>query len=192
MSSLSEMKDRLMQGGKPQTESIYFAHCADDVVAVKVVGRGSHTNSPALQMIADRFFSENERMRFIIDLAECQGMDSTFMGTLAGLTLRQKTAGTGLTIITHVTAQNRRSLDVLGLAHVLDVREDCANCEVPDSEFLEGRKPDLSKVERTLHMIEAHERLVNIDTNNEVRFQGVLEFLHDSLEREQERLQEEK
>jgi len=187
MSQLSEMERKFMeQSQQQQNDSIFFAVCAGDIVAVRVVGRGTHVNSPALQEVADRFLESNAATRFIIDLAECPSMDSTFMGTLAGITLRQRNAQAGLTILLHTNEQNRRLLDVLGLSRVLEFREESNGCQAV-GEFLEGRQPQLSKMDRTLHMIAAHERLVNVETENEVRFQGVLESLRESLDRERQR-----
>ncbi len=177
------MDEKVMEQSQQQCESIYYAACADDIVAARVIGRGTHVNSPALQELADHFFEKNTATRFIIDLAECPAMDSTFMGTLAGITLRQRNYHSGLTIILHANAQNRRLLDVLGLSKVLDFRDDGGECST-DIPFTEQAQPEMSRVDRTLHMISAHERLLNLDTNNEVKFQGVLESLRESLERE--------
>ena len=167
-------------------ESILFAVCADDIIAIKVVGRGTHLNSPSLQEVADEFFALNAATRFIVDLAECPSMDSTFMGTIAGITLRQRSAHSGLTIVLHANEQNRRLLDVLGLSRVLEFRDDGAECP-RNTEYVEGINPEMSRMERTLHMIDAHERLLNIDTSNEVKFQGVLESLRESLDKERNR-----
>jgi two-component sensor histidine kinase len=43
--------------------------------------------------------------------------------------------------------------------------------------------PEVSKLDRIIMMIEAHERLIDIDSSNEIKFKSVLETLHDSLER---------
>lgn len=173
-----------------QQESIFFAPCAEDIVAVRVIGRGSHLNSPALQEVADRFFGINPKTRFIIDLSECETMDSTFMGSLAGITLRQRKAQSGLTVIVHTNEHNRRLLDVLGLSRVLDFTDGVGTCDiVKEDQFIEGHAPEMTRLQRTLHMIQAHERLVNIDTNNAVEFRGVIESLKESLDRERTRLE---
>ncbi len=188
MRSLMEMRERLMDPVKPQNESVFFACCAADVVVVRVVGRGTHLNSPALQEITERFFHDNGATQFVIDLGECPGMDSTFMGMLAGIAIRQRNAHTGSTVLVNVNEQNHRLLEVLGLSRLLEIRDAHPHGEPDKLEFLEGRRPELSKLERTLHMIEAHEQLLNLDTENEVKFQGVLDFLKESLEREKMRL----
>ena len=73
----------------PPSETIYFARPSEDIVVFRIDGRGSHLNSPALQQIAETCLKENPQTRFVFDLQDCPTMDSTFMGALAGITLKQ-------------------------------------------------------------------------------------------------------
>jgi hypothetical protein len=111
-------------------------------------------------------------------------MDSTFMGTLAGISLRQKREGTGRTIVVNLGPQALRLLEILGMGHVLDVRESHEGAHADRRDFRPGRPPELTRIDRAIHMIQAHERLVGLDNDNEVKFEGVLDFLRESLARE--------
>jgi hypothetical protein len=53
-------------------------------VIVRVIGTGNMLNAPALAEFADIQRAQGYR-RFVFDLAECRGLDSTFMGSIVGL-----------------------------------------------------------------------------------------------------------
>src|SRR6266446_3345121 len=67
---------------KPGSEIL--VSCADRIVWVRVEGNGSSTNSTALRDFAKEMIHRGAR-EFIVDLCNCPVMDSTFMGTLAGI-----------------------------------------------------------------------------------------------------------
>ena len=56
-------------------------------VWVRVSGRGSFQNSGPLKDFAKEMLARGYKS-FVIDLGECPVMDSTFMGTLAGIALK--------------------------------------------------------------------------------------------------------
>ena len=55
----------------------------DKVVFIKVVGRANFTSSVDFKALV-KALSEKGHHRFVLDLSECQLMDSTFLGVLAG------------------------------------------------------------------------------------------------------------
>ena len=63
-------------------------------VWVRVEGKGSFLNSGNLKQFAREVVDRGYR-EFVIDLHDCAMMDSTFMGTMAGLALRLKELGPG-------------------------------------------------------------------------------------------------
>ncbi len=157
-----------------------------NLAVVRVVGRGTFLNSVPLSQFADFLQNQEEgRWRFVVDLSECPTMDSTFMGTLAKITLRQtQQSGTKLTIC-NANEHNRRLLKTLGLSHVMDLRQ-----KTPDElkrQLLDLRPAEtvpVTRLDRILHMIECHEKLIDLDTENEVRFSNVLKYLRQSLDEE--------
>ncbi len=156
------------------------------VALVRVVGRGTFLNSVPVSQFADYLQNQEERRwRFVVDLSECPTMDSTFMGTLAKITLRQtQQLGTKLAVC-NANEHNRRLLKTLGLSHVMDLRQ-----KTPEE--LKRQPVDLrpaetipvTRLDRILHMIECHEKLIDLDTENEVRFSNVLKYLRQSLDEE--------
>ena len=57
----------------------------------------------------------------MVDLGECTGMDSTFMGTLAGMAARLSALDRGVLQIADPGERNRRSLEDLGLDFLMEI-----------------------------------------------------------------------
>jgi anti-sigma B factor antagonist len=89
-------------------------------VYVKVKGKGSFQNSPALKEFARETFERGHR-NYVVDLAECPVMDSTFMGTLAGIALRLRESDTGSLLVCNVNERNSDLLRNLGLNNLFKI-----------------------------------------------------------------------
>ncbi len=61
-------------------------NCAGQNVHVRVVGRGTFQNGQPLRRYAQDMLTQGCD-QFFVDLNQCQGMDSTFLGVLAGIGL---------------------------------------------------------------------------------------------------------
>src|SRR5579862_9955252 len=84
--------------------------CSNRIVWVRVEGKGSFLNSSGLKEFAKEMVNRGHR-EFVVDLRNCPVMDSTFMGTLAGIALRLRELGQGHL---HVINLNERNHDLLG------------------------------------------------------------------------------
>jgi anti-sigma B factor antagonist len=140
-------------------------------VWVRVQGRGSFQNSTGLKEFAAEMAGRGHR-EFIVDLKDCELMDSTFMGTLAGIALKLGREGN----LRVIRANNRcRSvLQNLGLDRVFTVEEAVPDAPAEPLHDAEGHPPREAKRET---IIEAHENLVAANPDNAVRFKDVIEFL---------------
>jgi hypothetical protein len=56
-------------------------------------------------------------------------------------------------------------------------------CAKPQ-DFKPAPSDNASRLDRILHMIEAHEKLLELDSENEVRFENVLKYLRQEEEKE--------
>src|SRR6266699_3024467 len=83
-------------------------------VWVKVEGRGSFLNSGNLKEFAREMLDRGYR-EFVVDLADCAMMDSTFMGTMASVALRLKELGRGHIHVVHCRNRSRELLSGLWL-----------------------------------------------------------------------------
>src|SRR5215831_8403547 len=95
--------------------------CADRIVWIRVEGNGSSTNSTALKEFAKEVIDRGAR-EFIVDLSNCPVMDSTFMGTLAGISLRLRELGEGCLYVVNLNERNAESVCSLGLDQLFNVR----------------------------------------------------------------------
>jgi len=166
---------------------IEFAFAHPDVAVIKVHGRGSFLNSMDLQSLTDTLRKKNPNIRFIIDLEHCITLDSTFMGTLAGISIEQNKAGMCYLTVVNAQKHTRQLLVNLGLSYILDMREMAESMPVREEDFQKAEGEQASRFEQIVHMIKAHNQLIDLDTQNEIRFQSVIKYLQDSLEREKKK-----
>src|SRR5437762_14168584 len=61
---------------------------------------------------------------FVMDLADCAMMDSTFMGTMASVALRLKELGRGHLHVIHCGNRSRELISGLGLDQIFDIHAD--------------------------------------------------------------------
>ena len=152
-------------------------------VWVQVQGKGSFQNSPGLKAFAREMIQRGHR-HFAVDLADCPTMDSTFMGTLAGVALRLRDLGEGELRVVNPNMRNAELLMGLGLDQVLllerePVRVPCATTADPMAPH-----QSIDKRAVTQTMLGAHEALCESDANNRARFKDVLEYLKEDLQRQ--------
>src|SRR6478736_4162074 len=89
-------------------------------VWVKVEGKGSFLNSGNLKEFSREMLDRGYR-EFVVDLADCAMMDSTFMGTMASVALRLKELGRGHLHIVHCGNRSPQLLSGLGLDQIFDI-----------------------------------------------------------------------
>src|SRR3712207_4817246 len=105
---------------------------------------------------------------FIVDLENCAMLDSTFMGTMAGVALRLKELGHGHLHVVHCGKRSRELLSGLGLDQVFDIHSNGATA--PECQSLERpREVDSAEESRRVQkqdMLEAHEALCEVAPEN--------------------------
>jgi anti-sigma B factor antagonist len=148
-------------------------------VWVKVQGRGTFLNSGEFKQFTREMVNRGYR-DFIIDLENCAMMDSTFMGTMAGVALRLKELGQGHLHVVHCGERSRELLTGLGLDQLFDIQSNGA--AAPQCGLLERTRD--SKPETTRDMLAAHEALCQVTPQNFSKFKDVLEFLKQDLHQE--------
>src|SRR5260370_15661818 len=94
--------------------------CADRIVWVRVEGNGSSTNSTALRDFAKEMIHRGAR-EFIVDLCNCPVMDSTFMGTLAGISLWLGELGERCLSVVNLNERKAESLCCFGVEQLFNV-----------------------------------------------------------------------
>src|SRR2546423_11491444 len=151
-------------------------------VWVKVEGKGSFLNSGNLKEFAREMLDRGYR-EFVVDLADCAMMDSTFMGTMASVALRLKELGQGHLHIVHCGARSHELLSGLGLDQIFSIHNN--GYSAPECTSLtedEKRHASLEqKKEQAQTMLSAHEALCQAAPENFLRFKDVLDYLKQDL-----------
>ena len=156
------------------------------VVWVRVAGRGSFLESGSLKEFGREMVNRGYR-EFVFDLQECAMMDSTFMGTMAGMALRLRELGQGHLRVFHCGQRSRELLSGLGLDQIFEIQSngtEAPRCEeLEKAEAIDGEKSE-TKREQAATMLEAHEALCEARPENITRFKDVLEYLKQDLRQE--------
>ncbi|MCK9590111.1 MAG: STAS domain-containing protein [Terrimicrobiaceae bacterium] len=149
-------------------------------VWLKVNGRGTFQNSPGVKEFVKQMIQRGHR-EFVVDLDACELMDSTFMGTLAGVALRLREIGQGGLRAVNVNVRNSALLENLGLDQLFAVETGPAT----DAPAVLRQTADPVGEEKAREtVLEAHEALIEADAHNAVKFKDVVEYLRQELEQE--------
>jgi anti-anti-sigma factor len=158
------------------------AAIAGDTLFVRVTGRGSFkVAAPLKQYIADVCAKQTVKL-VALDLEECIGMDSTFMGVLAGLSGRLKKAGQILELI-NLSEKNENLLSTLGVAQILNIYSNAHGHDIPEHDTSALPAGDTSMKTMAETALKAHENLVEISEENRPRFKRVIELLKEDVDR---------
>ena len=150
---------------------------SDEVYTIKVNGRANFECGVPLREFAKKITAATRGI--IIDLQECVGMDSTFMGILSMIGL--KTRNNGLTVeITNAGTFNRNLLKGLGVEKLFKFTE-TTPAEPANWARANTGQPDRIGTAETV--VDAHKTLINIDLDNLPKFEKVVEYAEEDLER---------
>lgn len=163
------------------TDNLILVGIFDGFSWIRCEGKGSFLNSPAVKTFGDERIAAGE-CRLIVDLAECSGMDSTFMGTLAGMATRLSAQDGGVLQIAEPGERNRRSLEDLGLDFLMEIDPPSAPWRGRVDEIRNGLKTpqapgSLGQIQRMKHVLEAHLKLSDMNDRNAREFAGVVDLL---------------
>lgn len=145
---------------------------------IRCEGKGSFLNSPVVKAFGDSRIAAGEGL-VVIDLGECTGMDSTFMGTLAGMAARLSAADSGVLQIAEPGERNRRSLEDLGLDFLMEIDPPTALWHDRVAAIRAGLNPPLApgslgQLQRARHVLEAHQNLSEMSDKNAREFGTVI------------------
>ncbi len=147
---------------------------------VRVHGRGTFKIAPGLKQFGMAAI-EQDCKRLLIEMGDCLGMDSTFMGVLAGLAVSLKKKD-GEIVLRHLSEKNVFLVKILGLSHLVSVEQGGAIDPImPAGARVLETGADKNTITQT--MITAHETLVEVSPDNIVKFKDVLSFLKEDLKR---------
>lgn len=146
-------------------------------------------NSPALKAFSLERIAAGET-RLVVDLQACTGMDSTFMGTLAGMASRLSANDGAALQIADAGERNRHSLEDLGLDFLMEIDPENAVWSGSVEAIRAALKPQrpatpLGQIQQTKHVLEAHKVLSETSEQNLRAFSNVVTLLESELETKQ-------
>jgi anti-anti-sigma factor len=171
-------------GSNTNNDSLTAAYI-DHIAVIRVEGRGSFKISPPMKQFIHQVIEKKSAERIVIDMSDCTGMDSTFMGVIAGLACLIKSKPDLDFKLINLSDKNQKLLVTLGVDRVVnyslagDKDTDQENCQICDGKILEADFSDKLNAAKTT--LEAHETLVDINPENLSKFKSVLEFLEEDV-----------
>ncbi|MFI0348271.1 MAG: STAS domain-containing protein [Chthoniobacterales bacterium] len=158
------------------------AACFDHDVWIRITGRGCFECSTNLKTYV-KMMIEKGYDHYIIDLMDCQQMDSTFMGTITGIAqeLRRKKKET-LRVI-NVSEKNQQLMENLGLDQLFLIQPLSTGRKLPP--FLDDRffctnpilcEENEKSIKREL-FVSAHKALVSAHEANAAKFQNLFDLI---------------
>ena len=149
---------------------------------IRVFGKGAFACSQNLRDFCSKII-ETKIEKIIVDLSECTSIDSTFMGVLAMVGLQGRKTNVGVEIV-NVDEAKKKLLKGLGLEKLFTYSH--TDTDQVSWELLCNATSDsqeMGKVERAKTMLEAHETLIEVDSNNKPKFKDVIEYLKEDVKR---------
>ena len=164
----------------PQQPTFLVSAYSEPVV-VQINGKANYLNCNTFREFVEKMRADG-KTQFVLDFTYCKGMDSTFLGILAGTALELKTLKRpGVFIVCNLGERNHELICNLGLQNLLTVDDDLQ--ERDDIEFSELKKGEVSDARTVLA---AHENLVKADAQNAAKFQDVISFLKNQVDQKKD------
>ena len=160
----------------PAENVIFWGNVQPDIVLIRVKGRASYLNSHVFSDFVVKMLRENH-FSFCFFLEECMGMDSTFLGIIAGLAIEVQRHN-GVCNLYSLRPKQLESVYKLGLYNLDQIVENVADEKrwQNTNEFAIQEQQTTGEDTRKI-MLKAHTTLMQLSQQNTVRFQNVVQFL---------------
>jgi anti-anti-sigma regulatory factor len=157
-------------------ETSYLVLRESNPVVLQIKGRAGYSNcAPARDFFQERKAAGNKE--FIVDFKDCRGVDSTFLGILAGLANSLSATG-GSLILTRPGEWLLTNIQHLGLDRLLKVADN-SHFEKQSPVALSGSAQN--EFEQARMILEAHENLIKSSPAAAPAFVDVVDFLKEHV-----------
>lgn len=162
----------------PQQPTFLVSAYTDPVV-VKVNGKANYLNCNSFREFMEAIIGGGSRQIFI-DFEMCKGMDSTFLGILAGtaIELRRLTPA-GELVLGKLSERNYELICNLGLQNLLTISKDKTDAGGAFNALQNQEVSDAKSI------LKAHENLTEANHENVSKFQDVIAFLRNQVEKQE-------
>ena len=162
-----------------QPESQFLVNATSDPVAIRVEGKANFKNCACVKDFLNGMIARG-KTRFVMDFEKCTGMDSTFLGVLAGTAIQlRKMEPRGTLVISHLNERNRELVQNLGLTRLLIV-DDGVECKTSNGGSLDST-PETDEIAAARVVLDAHENLIEADGGNKAKFKDVISYLQQQV-----------
>ena len=149
---------------------------------IKVIGKGTMEYcSELFQFLSEKIESENPE-NIYFELSEATYLDSSFIGVIVSVQKKMKKSGNGNLILLNPSDKTKEILSTMGLLDIMPIQE---NNTFKNIEISSEIKKRLEKNYRDIQvLLESHQNLMEINSENRKRFSLVEEMLKRELEKE--------
>jgi len=156
-----------------EEQGYYEVGLSRNTVYVRVIGLATMYNAACVRDFVERLLAEGYH-RVLFDLERCAGMDSTFMGVLAGVATFEGPNGSPQVTVLNADPSNVGLLEGVGLTHLLQLHR--GHVDAPDIDLVSLR--ERTREEDRMELVrDAHERLIEVNPKNEAAFGAFLQAL---------------
>lgn len=156
---------------------VFLVDAYSEPVILRIQGRASFLNCAPVRDFFDRV-AEMGKRSVVIDFQDCTGMDSTFLGIMAGAALEfRKLDPPGDFTLVRLSQRNLELVRNLGLHRILNVETGDFEMAFDPSKGESLQSGGQSEKDNAAMVLKAHECLVEADSANQKKFQDVLSFL---------------
>ncbi|MGA2142688.1 MAG: STAS domain-containing protein [Brevinematales bacterium] len=149
---------------------------------IKVIGKGTMEYcSELFQFLSEKI--ENEKAENVyFELSETTYLDSSFIGVIVSVQKKLKKASNGNLILLNPSDKTKEILSTMGLLDIMPIQE---NDTFKNIEISSEIKKKLEKNYQDIQvLLESHQNLMELSSENRKRFSLVEEMLKKELEKE--------
>lgn len=165
-----------------QQEPKYLVDAYSDSVTLKICGRACYLNCLPLSEFLQMMLAKG-RNSFVFDFSECQGMDSTVLGILAGVGIQlMRKDPPGSIVLCQLSERNLELVRNVGLHRIMKVDSGNYPMFFNKEKAVKLSQRDKKDIAHARDILEAHENLLSVDEANQAKFQDVVMFLKEQIE----------
>lgn len=147
---------------------------------IRICGRGDVFLAPQLKALVEKILSKSPSPKLVVDMEDCSGMDSTFMGALASFAIKLKKVSDSCFHLCGVAPSNQESLEELGLDTLMEINPENAEWSGDATEIrsdLSCWVPQEDSVPDEDLILDTHKTLGNLNEKNNREFNDIIKSL---------------
>lgn len=148
---------------------VFLVNADEGAVLVRIRGRASYLNCQPISAFLTSMLTNGKR-RYCFFFDDCTGLDSTFLGILAGLAI-ETMKNNGVCILIGLHSRQLDSIKTIGLDKIVQIADNTSSLSCKFDKIVGEACADKALIE------EAHRTLCELSEANRIKFQDVVKFL---------------